>query len=319
MSFCLSAIVHYSPEEMFRGALQAARDVTQGEWELGGWLLAIERTKAFEAAGFRGTVGFAMVRLGLEPQKATNLLRIMSALEGLPKLSAAFRSGEMGYGKIREITRVATEETEQAWLEFAHSHTTEQVRQRVVCSPSAFERRLRSVRARADGLLNFGDKNEPPLPASSVAAQIPAPHSEATARFVGSAPGESARECPGLTLDPDTAGTPAKQNSVGQRSNPAVEVDGESTWGSISVPRSMPSGNRRSRGSLVSLAAASVTKMSSWSWSAATWPAQAARPSSATRWSSDSSRPELGSCKPTEAHWPYRPKAWKTILPAPAR
>lgn len=154
MSLCLSHYSQQQPEVMLQGAAKAARGVTANEWELGAWLLAIERTRAFQSAGFRSTVAFAIVRLGLEPPKASNLLRIMGVLEQLPDLSRAFQTGEVGYAKMREITRVATQETELAWLEFARTHTTDQVRQRVVCSPAAFERRVRSVRNQADSLLS---------------------------------------------------------------------------------------------------------------------------------------------------------------------
>ncbi len=171
MSLCLSHYSQQHPEAMLRGAAKAARGVTANEWELGAWLLAIERTRAYQSAGFRSTVAFAIVRLGVEPPKASNLLRIMGVLEQLPDLSRAFQSGEVGYAKMREITRVASPETELAWLEFARNHTTDQVRQRVVCSPAAFERRVRSVRNQADSLLSthaqrklVSELNAPELP-----------------------------------------------------------------------------------------------------------------------------------------------------------
>ncbi len=152
MSHSLTPYARHTPAAMLKHAARAARAVSASEWELGAWLLAIDRTRAYQSSGFRSTVTFCIVRLGLEPQKVSNLLRIMAALEGLPLLSAAYQAGELGYGKVREITRVATTETEGAWLEFARGHTTEQVRQRVVCSPAAFEKRVRSVRNEADSL-----------------------------------------------------------------------------------------------------------------------------------------------------------------------
>ncbi len=145
---------------MFRAAGRAAHRVSENEWELGAWLLAIERTRAYESSGFRSTVGYAVVSLGLEAQKAGNLLRIMGALEELPRLSSAFKTGEIGYAKVREVTRVVTPETESAWLEFARSHTTDQVRQRVVCSPAAFERRFRAIRNQADSLFSRGETDK---------------------------------------------------------------------------------------------------------------------------------------------------------------
>lgn len=152
MSLLLSTYTSHDHQQMLREAARAARTIAESEWELGAWLLAIDRTQAYKSSGFRSTLGFAIARLDLEPSKASNLLRIMKVLEGLPHLSEAFRTGQVGYAKIREITRVAKPDTEQSWLEYARDHTTDQVRQKVVCSPAAFERRLRVARSQADNL-----------------------------------------------------------------------------------------------------------------------------------------------------------------------
>jgi hypothetical protein len=175
MSFSLSHYVHHSPKEMFLAAARAAHRVSESEWELGAWLLAIERTRAYESLGFRSTIGYAVASLGLEAQKAGNLLRIMGVLEELPRLSSAFKTGEIGYAKVREVTRVVTQETEGAWLEFARSHTTDQVRQRVVTSPAAFERRFRSIRNQADSLFSRGEASRVEVPDSTSDLHQPGP------------------------------------------------------------------------------------------------------------------------------------------------
>ncbi len=89
MSAYLSEFLCCAPQEMLRGVVRAAREVTRREWELGAWLLAVDRSLAYEKAGFRSAVGFAIRRAGLEPHKASNLLRITQALERLPLLAAA--------------------------------------------------------------------------------------------------------------------------------------------------------------------------------------------------------------------------------------
>jgi len=46
-------------------------------------------------------------------------LRVATSLEQLPKLSNSLRQGQLCWSAVRELTRVATADTEQAWLEFA--------------------------------------------------------------------------------------------------------------------------------------------------------------------------------------------------------
>ncbi len=110
MSLLLSNFTCHDHQQMLREAARAARTMAESEWELGAWLLAIDRTRAYKSSGFRSTLGFAIATLDLEPPKASNLLRIMNVLEGLPH----FRTGQVGYAKIREITRVAKPDTEQS-------------------------------------------------------------------------------------------------------------------------------------------------------------------------------------------------------------
>ncbi len=234
MSSFLSKYLQHSPDEMLQGASKAARRVSEGEWDLGAWLLAIERTRAFESCGFRNTVGYAMVRLGLEPQKAGNLLRIMGALEGLPSLSKAFQKGEIGYAKIREVTRVATAETEGSWLEYALTHTTDQVRQRVVCSPAAFERRVRSIRNEVDSL--FASRSRVSTAPSSEPRDAPD-----GSRVEGEPQADETRpaSAPSLSCDgrsPDADGTAALLEDslpAPQRVRLVLELSGEeyAEWG----------------------------------------------------------------------------------------
>jgi hypothetical protein len=78
MSLLLSTYTSHDHQQMLLEAARAARTMAESEWELGAWLLAIDRTQAYKSSGFRSTLGFAIARLDLEPSKASNLLRIMS-------------------------------------------------------------------------------------------------------------------------------------------------------------------------------------------------------------------------------------------------
>lgn len=64
---------------------------------------------------------------GFSARKTRELLRTSRQLDELPLTAAAFRDGTIVWSKVREISRVATPETEEAWLEFARDRTSSQV------------------------------------------------------------------------------------------------------------------------------------------------------------------------------------------------
>jgi len=69
--------------------------------------------------------------LGYSPRQATERVRVATALEGLPELADALASGELHFSAVRELTRVATRETEQAWIDHARGKNLRQIEQAV--------------------------------------------------------------------------------------------------------------------------------------------------------------------------------------------
>lgn len=55
-------------------------------------------------------------------------------------MSEAFRNGKLGWGKLRALQSVVTPETEQQWLDYAISHRTDQVVNKVTASPRQWKR-----------------------------------------------------------------------------------------------------------------------------------------------------------------------------------
>jgi hypothetical protein len=55
--------------------------------------------------------------LGYAPQAGVERVRIAFALADLPKIEAGLADGRLAYSAVRELTRVATAENEQAWLD----------------------------------------------------------------------------------------------------------------------------------------------------------------------------------------------------------
>jgi hypothetical protein len=70
-------------------------------------------------------------RLGYTPHTARERLRVARALISLPLTAAALARGELTYSHVRELTRVATPETEEAWVANAVDRTSTEVEEQV--------------------------------------------------------------------------------------------------------------------------------------------------------------------------------------------
>ncbi len=66
-------------------------------------------------------------KCGVALGAAREKVRVARALESLPKTSAAMASGRLSYSKVREITRVASAETEDFLLQIAEHGTAQHV------------------------------------------------------------------------------------------------------------------------------------------------------------------------------------------------
>ena len=96
----------------------------------------LELIRAFDAGGgwnhgFPSCAAWLTWRVGLAPGAAREHVRVARALGTLPCLAEALGRGELSYSKIRELTRVATPETEERLLAVGRAGTAEHV-QRIV-------------------------------------------------------------------------------------------------------------------------------------------------------------------------------------------
>ena len=98
-------------------------------------------------------------RCDLSLATAREKVRVAHALKLLPAMSASFSTGDLGYSKVRELTRVATPANEEELLAFALRHSTAFVTERCrelrmgdVASQDVAERAFarRSLRVRRD-------------------------------------------------------------------------------------------------------------------------------------------------------------------------
>src|SRR5688572_14591844 len=91
-----------------------ARERALADADEGRWLLVAWRSRAHVHLGYGS----------FSPRATREKLRVAEALESLPRTAQALEQGNMSWCAARELTRVATPETEAAWLEAAHGKTT---------------------------------------------------------------------------------------------------------------------------------------------------------------------------------------------------
>src|SRR6266571_7796077 len=77
--------------------------------------------------GFRSCAAWLTWRVGLATGAAREKVRVARALGTLPLLAQAVARGELSYSKVRELTRVATPETEERLLAVGRAGTAEHV------------------------------------------------------------------------------------------------------------------------------------------------------------------------------------------------
>jgi hypothetical protein len=78
-----------------------------------------DRHRVWRDSGARDMAHWLSMRHGISEWKARRWIAAAHALEGLPRLSEAFSSGELGIDKVVELTRFATAETEAKLIPWA--------------------------------------------------------------------------------------------------------------------------------------------------------------------------------------------------------
>lgn len=84
--------------------------------------------------GYASIADYAEQALDLTLRQTRDLLQIGGMLAGLPALSDAFAEGRLSWTKARELIRVITPETEQAWVEAGIRHTSRTLEEMVAKS-----------------------------------------------------------------------------------------------------------------------------------------------------------------------------------------
>jgi hypothetical protein len=94
-------------------------------------LLRAEQLKLHFLCGFATMYEYLERVLGYGPHAARERMRVARSLARLPQTTAALARGELSYSAVRELTRVATAETEASWLAAAEGKAVNQIEQLV--------------------------------------------------------------------------------------------------------------------------------------------------------------------------------------------
>jgi len=79
-------------------------------------LVRAEQLKIYVSFGFVSLYEYMERVLGYRPYTARERMRVARALAALPETTAALARGALSYSAVRELTRVATAESEADWL-----------------------------------------------------------------------------------------------------------------------------------------------------------------------------------------------------------
>jgi hypothetical protein len=130
-AMCSTEAVSASWQRAHAELVRLAKERAGLDREEGRWLLTALRTGAHHKLGFARFEEYIEALFGYGPRFVRERLRVAEALEELSKTSQALCDGQACWSVVRELTRVATPETEEAWLLATQGKTARQVEQMV--------------------------------------------------------------------------------------------------------------------------------------------------------------------------------------------
>jgi hypothetical protein len=101
------------------------------DFEEGQQLRTAQLARVHERLGYGSFVEYIERLFGYASRLTLEKLRVAEALERLPALADALRTGNASWSSLRELTRVATSETEREWLMAARGKTVREVEELV--------------------------------------------------------------------------------------------------------------------------------------------------------------------------------------------
>ena len=133
--FRLKTLLSLEISEVDGLARKAVGSLTSFRLLLGRCLLAMRETKGFKKDGCSSEIHYSVSRLGLSEGVAGDCRRVARDLLGLPDLTLAAEQGTIEWGKLREVSRKASPETEALWLRLCGDLNYKQIERLVAKTP----------------------------------------------------------------------------------------------------------------------------------------------------------------------------------------
>ncbi|MEO8549821.1 MAG: HNH endonuclease signature motif containing protein [Kofleriaceae bacterium] len=127
----MDAIREADWKELHRRLRSIAKRRVALEAEEAKCLVEAEETRLYRRLGYTTMLEYMERELHYGPHAANERLRVAHALGDLPLIAELFGEGELCFSIVRELTRVATPATEQAFVQKAQGKTAHQVQQLV--------------------------------------------------------------------------------------------------------------------------------------------------------------------------------------------
>jgi hypothetical protein len=127
----LSRIDQQSARAVHEALVAFARRESSAALEVGRLLLEARRAQVQRLTGAASFEEYVQTVLGYKPKEAEERMRVARKLEWLPRMTQAVERGDVCWSAARELTRVATRETEAEWLGYAERKPVRLIEQAV--------------------------------------------------------------------------------------------------------------------------------------------------------------------------------------------
>ncbi|MCA9608249.1 MAG: HNH endonuclease [Myxococcales bacterium] len=108
-----------------------ARESSRHEHTVMQWLLRADELQVERLFGYASIREYGERVFGWTGRGVEDRLRVARALEHLPRLSEAFARGDLVYSVVRELCRIATPDTEEAWIREVEGKRAREVQRQV--------------------------------------------------------------------------------------------------------------------------------------------------------------------------------------------
>jgi hypothetical protein len=126
---CGAADTTTSHQEIDRQLRRLAKQRAGLDAEEARWLRRAEEQSSWRALGYVHALEYLEEVFGYAPRTAQEKLRVAKELGELTALEGELEAGNLPYSIVRELTRIATPQTEAAWIDTARGRNYRQVEQ----------------------------------------------------------------------------------------------------------------------------------------------------------------------------------------------